>query len=1024
VRGAFHEDDLEEVVLGYFADLGYEAIHGPEIAPGGGRQERASFADVYLLDRLSRSLATINPDLDEAVLKEAIRVLRRAETQNLLLENERIHRLIREGVPVQVRLDDGNVRTRRVRLVDFSDPGTNDWLAVNQFIVVENGHQRRVDIVVFLNGLPVVIFELKSATDEYATLRGAWNQVQTYRGDIPSIFLANAVIVLSNGVLAHMGALTTEFDYYAPWRAIDVPEPADESIPPVKVLVAGALHKSRFLDLLENFIDWTARKSGLTKRVAKYNQFWGVNAAVRQVIDASRPDGNRHGGVVWHTQGSGKSFEMLLTVNKLMRAPAMANPTIVILTDRNDLDFQLFNEEFAPSRLLPEAPRQAASEENLRELLDVASGGIVFAKVQLFRGTHWGGSPVMTKRRNVVVVVDEAHRTQYGLLEGFAANLRGALPNATLVAFTGTPLELSDRDTRQVFGDYISTYTPEQSIDDGATVPVFYESRLIKVGFDDDDLEALDQTFEEITEGVAEDEQRRLSTRWSRIDAILGADARLDTLVDDLLAHWEERRDALLGKAMLVVSSRRIAAELYARITAKRPDWHSDDEKKGRIKAVYTGSAADAEKLRRHLRTSQQMDDLKVRASDPADELDLIIVCDLWLTGFNSPSLHTMYFDKLMKGHGLFQAITRVNRPFRDKPAGVIVDYVGIADRLRESVSQYAVGQKPVAAIPIERAVEYVREKHDVVSATLAGHRWSSDPAGSKGQQFEQMHRTANHVVADPDRKERFVKQVLLLTTAYTTCATRPEVTALRNDIRFFANVRGAVLSVQGPGSAVGQGREALDTAIGQLVSSAIVADEVVDVFAMAGLDKPDVSILSDAFLDKLRSSDKPNLSLELLKKLLNERIREVQRTNVVQFRVFSGRLGEAIRAYQNRALTVAEVINELVELAMSLRAEQLRQEQSGLTQEELAFYDALAQNEAAVLEMGDQALIEIVHEVTELMRRDASVDWRYRANVRAALRVRIKRLLRRRDYPPAEQEKAVSLVIEQAELFADRLAA
>jgi len=1021
----FVEADLEDVVLDYFEALDYEVVHGPEIAPGGSRQERATLGDVFLLERMRRSLARINPDLNDDQIGQVIATVRRAESQSLTHENLRIHQLMRQGVPIEVVMPDGSHRTRRANLVDFIDPGANDWLAVNQFVVVEERRTRRADVVVFLNGMPVVVFELKSPTDEKATIKKAYNQIQTYKAEVPSLFLANAFCVISDGPLARAGTITGGFEYFAPWRSIDEAKPADKDIPAIEVMVRGALQKRRFLDLLQNFIDWSNLKTGLSKRLAKYNQFWAVNAAVRAIVTASAPGGDRRGGVVWHTQGSGKSFEMLLAVNKLMREPAMSNPTVVLLTDRNDLDNQLFDEEFAPSLLLPEAPRQAESRTNLRELLNVGAGGIVFTTIQKFGEVD--GDPVLSDRRNVVVIADEAHRTQYGLLEGFAANMRAALPNATFIGFSGTPIELADRSTSQVFGDYISRYTPAQSIEDGATVPVFYERRLVKVKLTDDDTKAIDETFAALTDDLSEEEQAKLGTRWTRMEKILGTDERITKVAEDFLAHWEPLRSQLFGKALLVVSSRSIASTLYDKIVEMRPDWHSEDDAQGRIKVVYTGSAADLPRIRRHVRTKEDLDAVKGRFTSPADPLEVVIVCDLLLTGFNCPPLHTMYVDKPLKGHGLFQAITRVNRPFLNKPGGLIVDYFGITDELARSVARYGEGDQPAIAIDTSEVVRMVIEKREVVASILHGRTWRSDPTIEKADRFGEITRTANFVLANEDRKRRFVDQTLALVKAHAIVSARDEVRGLHADIVFFSAVRSVIMKLDGDDSdgdgTVGR-HEALETAIGQLVSSAIVADEVLDIFTVAGMAQPEVSLLSEAFLDKLSREKQRNLAIELLRRLLNDEIRSLGRTNVVQHRLFSDLLTGTILRYQNKTLTDAEVIVELVELARTLRDEHERLAASGLTEEELAFYDAVSQNDAAVLQLGDDILRTIVRELVELMQKEATVDWRYRETVRASMRVKIKRLLRKYGYPPDKQAAAVDLVIEQAELFADELTA
>jgi type I restriction enzyme R subunit len=1021
------EGVVEEACLDYFAAMGYATQSGPDIGPGGSAEERGDWNQVILLGRLRDAVVRINPNLPTGAVDAVVARVLRPESQNAIAENLRLHRLVVDGVPVEYRSEEGSTRHTLAWLIDFVDPATNDWLVVNQYTVVDTGRARRPDLVVFVNGLPLGLFELKNPGDENATLKGAWNQLQTYRVDIPVIFTPNAVCVVSDGIGAVLGSFSAGFEHYAPWKTIDGRDLVMDR-PQLEVLVRGVFEPGRFLDLLRHFVVFSDEPSGLVKRVAKYHQFWAVNAAVESTIEASRPDGDRRGGVVWHTQGSGKSFEMLCYAAKIMSAAEMGNPTLVLITDRNDLDDQLFGEVFAPARILPERPRQATSRADMRRLLDRASGGIIFTTVQKFAPDEKGDvHPLLSERRNVVVIADEAHRSQYDFLDGFARHLRDALPNATYLGFTGTPIESSDRSTRQVFGDYIDIYDLTRAVEDGATVRIFYESRLARVRLPDDVRAEIDASVAEITEGQEAGEAERAKSRWARVEAIVGAAERLDLVAGDIVDHWEKRRAALAGKAMVVAMSRRIAVDLYERIVALRPEWHDPDPTKGRIKVVMTGSAADPAAYQPHLYSKDVLRSIKARAKSDGDPLELVIVRDMWLTGFDAPPLHTMYVDKPMQGAGLMQAIARVNRTFLDKPGGLIVDYIGIAQHLREALADYSPSDHDQAGVPIEQIVEVMLEKHDVVRSILAGHTWTSDPALKAADRIGQLAATINFVLGDGDRRKRYLDQVLALVKAFALAGARDEALEIRDDVRFFADVRAAIIKLEaaggsGPGGA--RGSAELDTAIAQLVSAAVAADEVIDVYAAAGAERPDISILSDAFLEGLKKSDRPNLQAELLKKLINDKIRSLRRRNIVEARRFSELLDEAIHRYQNRTLSSAEIIAELVELAKAVRDSEGRGETLGLREDELAFYDAVCQNESAVLELGDDTLKRIARDLVAAVRESATIDWNLKETVRAAMRAKVRRLLNRYGYPPDAQEEAVRLVIEQAELLGANIAA
>lgn len=1024
------ESTVELAAVEYLRQLGYATAFGPDIAFDGIHPERSSYKQALLQDRLRESIFRANPGIESSLVDEAIKRLLRAESQNDLIESRRVHKLLVDGVPIEHRASDGSIRTMTISLIDFEHPENNDWLAVNQFTIVEHKN-RRPDLLVFLNGIPVALFELKNLADQHATLRNAWNQIQTYRTDIPSVFSTNVVSVISDGTSAAMSSFSGAFEHYAPWKTIEGRE-VISGLPALEVLIKGVFDHRRFLDLLRSFVVFSDEGKGLVKRVARYHQYWAVNAAVESTVEAAGPSGDRRGGVVWHTQGSGKSLEMVFYAAKLMRDPRMNNPTLVFLTDRNDLDDQLFGEVFAPAEILPEKPVQAETRLDLRNLLRRASGGIIFTTLQKFRpGEDGDTNPVLTERRNVVVVADEAHRSQYGftqtvdpktgqLKSGLAKHLRDALPNATYLGFTGTPIESTDKSTRAVFGDYIDVYDLTRAVEDGATVRIFYESRLAKVSLDEDLQGELDDLADEITEQVEESEASRAKSRWARLEAIVGASDRLDLIAADIVDHWEKRRSELFGKAMIVTMSRRIAVDLYNKIVALRPDWHSDDPGAGKIKVVMTGSAADPASFQPHIYPKDVRRDLKLRAKDPNDPLELVIVRDMWLTGFDAPAMHTMYVDKPMQGAGLMQAIARVNRTFRDKPGGLIVDYIGIATNLRKALSEYSPSDRDQAGVPIEEMVAILLEKHDIVRGILHGCLFDSSPSLAANQRLAQHAQLLDFVMADPDRTARFNDQVLAMTKAFALCASRNEALAIRDDVRMFSDVRAAILKIQNPDSGrAGSGAVDIDTAIGQLVNEAVAANEVLDIYKLAGVETPELSILSDEFLDGLATKEKPNLQMGLLRRLINDQIRTVQRTNLVQARRFSEQLEEAINRYTNRALTTAEIIAELVKLAKEMRDNNDRHNRLGLSVAEAAFYDAIMQNDSAVLQMGDDVLKKIAVELVIAVQSSATIDWSLKESVRATMRSKVRRLLAKYDYPPDHEEKAVELVLQQAELFA-----
>ena len=1036
------ESLIEQASLEWFADLGYQTLHGPSLSPGGdGLQLRDSFADVVLIDRLLPTVRGLNTGIDNGVIDQAIKRLLRPESQNPIDENYRVHQFLIWGVPVEHRGVDGQTRTVRVKLIDFDKPEMNDWVAVNQFTVTKDGRKRRPDVVVFVNGMPLALLELKNPADEKADMKGAWNQIQTYRRDIAPIFDFNVVTVISDGVAsAAMSSFTGAFEHYAPWKTIDGRDVVTDR-PSLEVLIRGVFEPKRFLDIMRYFVVFsdetiTAKATGQTmrsliKRVAKYHQYWAVNTAVESTVKAASPEGDKRGGVVWHTQGSGKSFEMVFYAAKIMRDPRMQNPTLVFITDRNDLDDQLFGETFSPATILPEKPVQAENRAHLRELLTRGSGGIIFTTLQKFAPEERGDvNPVLTDRRNVIVVADEAHRSQYGFGEtldsqgrlkaGLAKHMRDALPGATCLGFTGTPIETTDKSTRAVFGEYIDIYDLTRAVEDGATVKIFYEPRLVKVGISDSVYGELDDLADEITEQVEETAAWAAKSRWARLEAIVGAEERLDLLAREIVEHWEKRRASMIGKGMIVTMSRRIAVKLYEKIVELRPDWHTDDHRTGKIKVVMTGSASDPLEFQPHLHDKATRKEIQLRAKNAHDELELVIVRDMWLTGFDAPAMHTMYVDKTMRGAGLMQAIARVNRTFRDKPGGLIVDLVGVYASLQEALKVYSPSDRDQAGVPIDEMVAVMLEKHDIVTALLHGVTFDSSPDLSASDRLAQYAKVLDFVMADPDRTKRFNDQVLALAKAFALCGARDEAAAISNDVRLFVDVRAAILKVLDPASGrSGSGAVDVDTAIGQLVNEAVSGDQVIDIYQLAGIETPELSILSDEFLDGLADKDKPNLQIGLLRRLLDDRIRTIKRSNVVQTRKFSEMLDEAVNRYNNRSLTSAQVIAELVTLAKQMRDDLQRHAALGLREDEIAFYDAVAQNESAVTELGDEMLKAIARDLVRTIRDNWTIDWDVKESVRAKMRSAVRRILVRYDYPPDAELEAIELVIDQAEIFA-----
>ncbi|MBS0368376.1 MAG: type I restriction endonuclease subunit R [Proteobacteria bacterium] len=1038
------EDQLEQEALVWLADVGYTPLRGPELAPDGERPERGSYQQVLLVERLRAAIARLNPQLTTAAREDALQQVLDLGIPALLSANRRFHQLLITGVPVEVQRG-GETLGDFARLIDWADPSNNEWLAINQFTVKGTHHTRRPDIVLFVNGLPLVVIELKNPADLNADIWKAFEQLQTYKAQTPDLFQYNEVLVISDGSDARMGSLSADAERFMQWRTIDgvTIDPLGE-FNELETLIRGVLAPAPLLDYLHYFVLFED-DGGLVKKIAGYHQFHAVRAAIQQVIAASRPGGSHKGGVVWHTQGSGKSITMTCFAARVMQDAAMENPTIVVITDRNDLDGQLFGVFSLAQDLLREQPVQADTRQDLRRLLaNRPSGGIVFATIQKFMpGEDEDVFPLLSDRHNIVVIADEAHRTQYGFEArlrafkpkssandaqcqlaaepvakyqvGYAQHLRDALPNATFVAFTGTPVSSEDRDTRAVFGDYIHVYDMQQAKEDGATVAIYFESRLAKLSLKAEELPQIDDEVDELAEDEEESQQARLKSKWAALEKVVGAEPRIASVAADLVAHFEERSRAQTGKAMIVAMSRDICVHLYNEIVKLRPDWHDPDPEKGAIKIVMTGSASDKALLRPHLYGKKIKKRLEKRFKDPADPLRLVIVRDMWLTGFDAPCVHTLYVDKPMKGHNLMQAIARVNRVFKDKQGGLVVDYIGIANELKSALKDYTASKgRGRPTVDAAEAYAVLEEKLDILRGLLHGYDYSDFlSAGHK-----RLAGAANHVLGIEEGKKRFADQAVAMSKAFTLCCTLDEARAVREEVAFFQAVK--VILTKRDLTQKKKTDEERELAIRQIIGSAVVSEDVVDVFEAVGLDKPNIGILDDEFLAEVRNLPERNLAVELLERLLEGEIKSRFAGNVVQEKKFSELLANVVKRYQNRAIETAQVIEELIEMARKFHAAASRGEELGLTEDEIRFYDALADNESAVRELSDETLKKIAHELTDNLRKNLTVDWSERESVRAKLRLMVKRILRKYKYPPDQQEGAVELVLQQAKALGE----
>lgn len=1032
----FNEDDLEQVALEWLQSLGYDYKKGNEISMTSLTPERKSDKEVVLHERLEKALRKINSDVHSRFIEKAIHELTLEKSPNLLENNLTFHENLINGIEIEDYDDEGQSVVEIVKIVDFEHPQNNDFLAVNQLTVVNGDYTKRPDIVLFINGLPIVVIELKNSTNETVGVEDGYHQLETYKMRVPQLFTFNEVLITSDGINTKAGSLTANYDRFMTWRSKDGQTESSSSLASLDVLIHGMLNPETLLDLIRYFVLFQDDGKGhISKILAAYHQYYAVNKAVDRALLASSGQGDGKGGVIWHTQGSGKSLTMVFFSGKLIQM--LNNPTLVVVTDRNDLDNQLYS-TFVKSKgrsgkgLLRQTPKQAETRKELKLLLSVESGGIVFTTMQKFEPEQNETTmAALTERKNVIVMADEAHRTQYGfnakyddkgegIKYGYAKYLRDALPNATFVGFTGTPVASTDKNTQMVFGNYIDVYDMTQAVADGSTVKIYYESRVIPLNLPQN-LD-LDEAYNEITKDQEEDIKQRLKSKWSRIEALAGAKPRIEALAKDIIQHFETRQQAMKGKGMIVTMSRRIAVDLYDEIIRLKPEWHSDDDDKGVIKVVMTGSSSDPASFQRHIGPKKRRNLLEKRMKDVNDELQLVIVRDMWLTGFDVPSMHTMYIDKPMKGHNLMQAIARVNRVFKDKPGGLIVDYVGIAESLKEALKEYTESDQAQTAIDTDKAVELMLLKYDVIQDMLYNLDYSKFNSEKKSERYYTISDTMDYVIGlGEDERQRFIKTVTELGKAFALCATEPTAQELNDEIAFFKAVKAGLVKLLQP-SKEGKTRKTpaeVEAEINQLVSQSVVTEDVIDVYQTLGLEQPDLSILSDDFLKDVEGLKQKNVAVELLNRLLKGQVKSLMKTNATVSKRFSEMLGNSINKYNSRSIETSKVIEELIQLAKDIKQEQQRGNELGLNSDEIAFYDALVSHETAKKAMEDKELRAIAHELTKTVKENMGVDWSKRDSAKAKMRVAVRRLLKKYGYPPDLQKMAVEQVVEQAELMA-----
>jgi len=1062
------ESAIEDFAIKLLERQGYTYIHAPDIAPDSDTPERSNYADVFLTGRLERAIQRINPKLPTNAQQTALKEVQRINSPELLTNNETIHRLLTEGVPVSTQKD-GDERGERVWLIDFTHPDNNEFVVANQFTVIENHQNKRPDLVLFINGLPLVVIELKNVTDENATLKAAYQQLDTYKHTIPSLFNTNALLVISDGLEAKAGSLSAGFTRFMTWKSADGKAEASHLVSQLETLILGMLNKHTLLDLLRHFIVFEKSKkedptTGVisihtVKKLAAYHQYYAVNAAVESTLRAAaiadpsqikespasyglpgvvtQPKGDKKAGVVWHTQGSGKSLSMVFYTGKIVLT--LDNPTVLIITDRNDLDDQLFDTFAASKQLLRQDPVQADNREQLKDLLKVASGGVVFSTIQKFQPETGNVYEQLSNRRNIVVIADEAHRTQYGfsaktvdekdadgdvigkrVVYGFAKYLRDALPNATYLGFTGTPIEKTDVNTPAVFGNYVDIYDIAQAVEDGATVRIFYESRLAKVALSEEGKKLVRELDEELAEEDLTTTQRA-KAKWTQMEALIGSPARVRNIAQDIVAHFEARQEVFEGKGMVVSMSRRIAADLYAEIIKLRPAWHDDALDKGIIKVVLTASSSDGPALAKHHTTKEQRKQLAERMKDDTDPLKLVIVRDMWLTGFDAPSMHTLYIDKPMKGHNLMQAIARVNRVYKDKPGGLVVDYLGIAADLKEALSFYSdAGGKGDPTLLQEQAVALMLEKIEIIAAMYHGFAYENYFDTDTAGKLALILAAEEHILGLEDGKKRYINQVTALSQAFAIAIPHEQALDAKDEVAFFQAIKARLAKFDSPSE--GRSSDEIDTTIRQVIDKALVSEQVVDIFDAAGIKKPDISILSDEFLAELKDHEHKNVALEVLKKLLNDELKARAKKNLVQSKSLMEMLETAIKRYQNKILTAAEVIDELIKISKEIVASDDEAKQMGLSDFEYAFYTAVANNDSARSLMQQDKLRELAVVLTQRVRENAAIDWTIKESVKAKLKVIIKRTLRQYGYPPDMQLLATETVLKQAEMIANEL--
>jgi len=1071
------ENTIEDFAIKLLEQLGYEYLYAPGIAHDGENPMRSSYEDVLLIHRLADAVRRINPTLPPEAQEEAIKEIQRLHSPDLLTNNERFHRLMTEGINVSYQKE-GQQRGDLVWLIDFKTPENNDFVVANQFTVVENGVNKRLDLILFVNGLPLVVMELKNAADENASIRSAFRQIETYKVIVPTLFTYNAFTVISDGLEAKAGTLSSGLSRFMAWKSADGKEEASHLVSQIETLITGMLKKETLLDLIRHFIVFEKSKkedakTGLTtistvKKMAAYHQYYAVNRAVESTLRATgylsnqsavlddtkekaaeppeeyglpdvkrQPKGDRKGGVVWHTQGSGKSLSMVFFTGKIVLA--LDNPTVLVITDRNDLDDQLFDTFASSTQLLRQEPKQVENRNDLKEKLKVVSGGVIFTTIQKFSPEEGNVYETLSERKNIVVIADEAHRTQYGFkaktvddkdehgnvvgkktVYGFAKYMRDALPNATYIGFTGTPIESTDVNTPAVFGNYIDVYDIAQAVEDGATVRIYYESRLAKVNLSDEGRKLVEELDDELQEDDLSEAQKE-KAKWTQLEALIGSENRIKNVARDIVHHFSLRQEVFEGKGMIVAMSRRIAVDLYEEIIKLKPEWHSDDLDKGVIKVVMTSASSDGPKIAKHHTTKQQRRVLADRMKDPNDELKLVIVRDMWLTGFDAPSMHTLYIDKPMKGHNLMQAIARVNRVYKDKPGGLVVDYLGIASDLKKALSFYSdAGGKGDPTIAQEQAIQLMLEKLEVVSQMFHGFPYEDFFEADTSQKLSMILAAEEHILGLEDGKKRYINEVTALSKAFAIAVPHDQAMDVKDEVSFFQAVKARLAKFDSTDS--GRTDEELETTIRQVIDQALVSEQVVDVFDAAGIKKPDISILSEEFLMELKGMEHKNVALEVLKKLLNDEIKARSKKNLVKSKSLKEMLEDSIKKYHNKILTAAEVMDELITLSKEIVNMDGEAEKLGLTEYEYAFYTAVADNDSAKQLMQQDTLRELAVILTERVRKNASIDWTIKESVRARLKVIIKRTLRQYGYPPDMQKLATETVLKQAEMIANEL--